>query len=151
MTLVVDASALVAAVAHLGTDGAWSEAAITEATREGRALAGPQIALAEASTVRRRQERAERRETSGANLARRDLLRLDIEPFPFEPLADRVWELRHNLSIYDGWYVALAEALSCPLLTLDRRLARAPGPACRIIAPPASQVVHERAVTRPAE
>ncbi len=151
MTVVVDASVLAAAVADLGTEGAWSEAAIAEATREGRALAGPQIALAEASNVLRRLELAERLETSEANLARRDLLTLGIEPFPFEPLADRVWELRHNVSVYDGWYVALAEALSCPLLTLDCRLARARGPACRIITPPASQVVHERAVARPAE
>ncbi len=128
----------------------WSEAAVVDATREGRSLAGPQLVLAEATNVLRRLELAERIESSAANLARRRLLTLKIQLFPFEPLADRAWELRHNLTIYDGWYVALAEALSRPLLTLDRRLARAPGPTCRIITPPASQVVHERAVTRPA-
>ena len=96
--VVVDTSALAAGVADLGRDGAWSEAAMAEATREGRALAVPQIALAEASNVLRRLELAERLETSEANLARRDLLALHIEPFPFEPLAlaDRVWELRHR-------------------------------------------------------
>ena len=147
MTVVVDASVLAAAVAHLGPDGAWSEAAIAEATREGRTLAGPQIALAEASNVLRRLELAERLESSEAGLARRNLLAVEIELFPFEPLADRVWELRHNLSIYDGWYVALAETLSCPLLTLDRRLARATGPTCRIITPAPPDVVRERAAT----
>jgi predicted nucleic acid-binding protein len=42
-------------------------------------------------------------------------------------LADRAWELRQNVSFYDGLYVALAEALEAPLLTLDARLAKAPG------------------------
>ncbi|WP_420447080.1 type II toxin-antitoxin system VapC family toxin [Candidatus Palauibacter sp.] len=135
MTVVVDASVLVAAVAHLGTEGAWSEAVIAEAAREGRALAGPQIVTAEASNVLRRLELSERLESAEANLARHDLLRLEIELFPFEPLADRSWELRHNVSIYDGWYIALAETLSCPMLTLDRRLARAVGPTCRILTP----------------
>ncbi len=135
MTVVVDASVLVAAVAHVGPEGTWSEGAITEAHDQGCSLAGPQIVFAEASNVLRRLEIAERLESSEANLARHDLLALEIELFPFQPLADRAWELRHNVSIYDGWYVALAETLSCPLLTLDRRLARAAGPTCRVITP----------------
>jgi hypothetical protein len=32
----------------------------------------------------------------------------------------------------DAVYVGLAEALDCPLLTADRRLADAPGPRCEI-------------------
>jgi len=49
-----------------------------------------------------------------------------------EPLLDRVWELRENLSVYDAVYVALAEALDAVLLTCDRRLARAPSFAARV-------------------
>ena len=49
----------------------------------------------------------------------RDLLRLDLALFPFTPFAERIWALRNNLSSHDAWYVALAEALGCPLLTLD--------------------------------
>jgi len=41
-------------------------------------------------------------------------------------------ELRENLSAYDAAYVALAEALDAPLLTLDERLARAPGVRARV-------------------
>lgn len=42
-------------------------------------------------------------------------------------LRRRVFQLRHNLSAYDGAYVALAESLDCTLVTRDRRLARAAG------------------------
>jgi len=40
-------------------------------------------------------------------------------------LRRRAFSLRHNLSAYDAAYVALAEALECPLLTRDWRLAKA--------------------------
>ncbi len=44
----------------------------------------------------------------------------------------RIWQLRDNLTAYDATYVALAEVLSCELVTADARLARAPGPTCPI-------------------
>ena len=59
-----------------------------------------------------------------------DLVELPLTSFPFEPLADRVWELHPGVTAYDAAYVALAEALDVPLWTLDRRLAAAPGPRC---------------------
>lgn len=43
------------------------------------------------------------------------------------PLADRVWELRHNVSSDDAVYLALAEALEAPLVTTDAALATVPG------------------------
>ena len=51
---------------------------------------------------------------------------------PFHELADRAWELARNLTIYDAAYVALAELLDAPLVTLDQRLARAPGIRCEV-------------------
>jgi predicted nucleic acid-binding protein len=45
---------------------------------------------------------------------------------------DRIWELRDNLTAYDAAYVALAEAIDCPLVTADARLSRAPGLRCTI-------------------
>ncbi len=41
-------------------------------------------------------------------------------------LAGRAWQLRANITFPDACYVALAEALNCPLLTADRRLVAAP-------------------------
>ena len=61
-----------------------------------------------------------------------DLLALPIRVVPSAPLLPRVWELRHNLTVYDACYVALAEAIDQPLLTADRRLANAPGLRCEI-------------------
>ena len=80
-------------------------------------------------------------------LLRRDLLRGDIsedrawtahldlrdwpgERFTLEPFNERVWELRNNVRTWDAYYIALAEVLDAPLLTLDRRLASAQGPRC---------------------
>jgi len=54
---------------------------------------------------------------------------------PGQPFLLRVWELRNRLSAYDAAYVALAEALNLPLLTLDRRLARAGGHTAIVEAP----------------
>lgn len=42
-------------------------------------------------------------------------------------LLHRTWEPRDNLSTHDACYVALAEALGCPMATADKRLANAPG------------------------
>lgn len=47
----------------------------------------------------------------------------------------RVWQLRENVRTTDAYYVALAEALDVPLVTLDGRLARASGVTCQVIVP----------------
>ncbi len=54
-----------------------------------------------------------------------DLRALDVQRHSHEPLLDRVWELRDNVSAYDAVYVALAEALDAVLVTCDGPLARA--------------------------
>lgn len=55
--------------------------------------------------------------------------------YPFEPFTDRIWELRDDLTVYDAWYVALAEWLDTDLVTADTRVRRAPGPRCVVRAP----------------
>ena len=134
MTSVVDASVLVAALVDTGGDGAWAEAALA-----GRALAGPELLPAEVSNVLRRLERAGRISPLEAASAHRDLLRIDVNLFPFAVCADRIWALRGSLTSYDAWHVALAELLECPLVTLDRRIGRAAGPACDVVMPPRSR------------
>ena len=53
-----------------------------------------------------------------------------IRRMPLPPLLERIWELRHNITAYDGAYVALAERLDAVLITCDVRLATAIGPEC---------------------
>ncbi len=111
----------------------WAESAIDQGP-----LAAPELALAEASNILRRLEQRAELTRIDATSAHTDLLYLEIELFPFAPFAERIWTLRGNLTSYDAWYVAVAEALACPLLTLDRRLSRARGHTCEIITPPRS-------------
>lgn len=61
-----------------------------------------------------------------------DLVSLPIVRFPTGPLMIRAYELRSNVTPYDATYVALAEGLSCPLVSADGRLARAPGVRCDV-------------------
>jgi predicted nucleic acid-binding protein len=130
VSAVVDASVLVAATVDTGPEGLWAEQVLVDGP-----LAAPSLVLAEATNILRRLEAAGRLGRLEATAAQEDLLRLDIELFPFEPIAGRVWELRSNLTSYDAWYVAIAESLDLPLATLDGRLTRAPGPACRFLIP----------------
>lgn len=50
-------------------------------------------------------------------------------------LVTRIWAMRHDISAHDAGYVALAEALGVPLVTLDRKLARTAERYCEVIVP----------------
>lgn len=56
-----------------------------------------------------------------------DYLDFPLTRYSHDALALRIWELRHNTTAYDAAYVALAEALSAPIITRDRRLATSSG------------------------
>lgn len=55
-----------------------------------------------------------------------------VRRHPIRGLMPRMWELRENVKAYDATYVALAERLGLPLVTCDKRLARANGPKCEV-------------------
>jgi len=87
----------------------------------------PELMDVEVLHVLRRHDMAGTVPRARCAMASRDLADLGVERWSHGPLLGRVWVLRHNLSAYDATYVALAEALDAPLLTLDRRLAQAAG------------------------
>ncbi len=66
-----------------------------------------------------------------------DRLDLDVERWFYDLLAGRARELRENPSSYDAAHVAPAESPGATLVTLDRRIARAPGPRCVVRTRPA--------------
>jgi predicted nucleic acid-binding protein len=131
VSAVVDASLLVAATSDSGAEGRWAE----DVVRTG-SLVAPHLALVEATNILRRFELEGRLGRMEAGAAARDLLLFELELVPFAPFAERVWELRANVTSYDAWYVAVAEQFDLPLATLDRRLARSTGPRCRFLLPP---------------
>jgi len=120
--IVVDASALVEFLVPRARDARLDERVATE-----RRLHAPHLVDVEVCSGLRR---LAAREEIGPDRARDALLDLDDMPlvrYPHNALLERAWELRHVLSIPDGVYVSLAEALEAPLVTCDRRLAGAPG------------------------
>lgn len=126
---MIDGSALVALLADAGPAGSW-----VAASTAGAVLAAPQLALFEAANIFRRQALSGLLDQTQATLAHADLVALPLQLWPYSTLADRAWQLRHNLTIYDACYVALAEVLDASMITLDARLANAPGSRCPIIA-----------------
>ena len=127
-----DASVLVALFVDGGPAGQWATSTLSGATD----LLAPHLVMFEAANILRRHEVADLITRDQAAQAHADLLALPMELWPYEPLAPRTWDLRKNLSVYDGAYVALAEITNTPLATLDTRIARAPGINCVLTSPP---------------
>jgi predicted nucleic acid-binding protein len=126
--IVVDASVLVSAL--IADDAAGERMRLrldTEAT-----VCAPEVIDLEVANAWRRDLLAGRIGEDRSRLALEDLAGLSLARMPHRPLMSRVWELRHNLTPYDAVYVALAESLDVPLLTVDGRLAHAPTPWCEI-------------------
>ena len=130
MSVVVDSSVVIAALVDSGPDGEWAEEVLASGL-----LQAPELVRVEATNIFRCLERAKLITTPEANAAQDDLMQLDIELFPFEPFASRIWELRHNVTSYDAWYVAIAEALNLPLATLDEPLSKSNGVTCKFLTP----------------
>lgn len=90
-------------------------------------LWAPAVIDAEVGHALRSEVRRRRISPRFAEEALEDLMAMQLERVSHRFLAERAWQLRDNVSFYDGLYVALAEALDVPLLTFDARLAKAPG------------------------
>lgn len=130
MTLVLDSSLMVAALVDAGPVGSWADQLLGTDH-----LCAPHLMPVEVANVLRRAAATGGISADAAALAHADLLDLRVELFSYEPYATRVWQLRDNVTAYDGWYVAVAESLGATLATLDRSLARAAGPRCPFATP----------------
>jgi predicted nucleic acid-binding protein len=125
--LVVDASCLYEVVA-----GSSDAESIRARLGRDEEQAAPHIVDVEVFSVIRRQHRLGHLDATAADQAVEDLASWPGERFGHRLLLSRAWELRDSVRGWDAMYVALAEALEAVLLTTDRRLAGARGPACQI-------------------
>ncbi len=128
---VLDASVVIDAMAVAGTVGDRARRLVAEESW----LHLPSVAGAEITSALRGMVRRGVLGAGDARVAAVHASRLRARRYPFEPFLPRVWDLRENVTVYDAWYVALAEALDAPLVTADERLRRADGPRCEVLSP----------------
>jgi len=125
--LVVDASCLYEVVA---------DTRIAETIRSRLASepdhCAPHLIDAEVLGVIRRHHLTGALDATAALQAVDDLADWPGERYGHRALLARAWELRATVRSWDALYVALAEALDATLVTVDARLAAAPGPRCPI-------------------
>jgi predicted nucleic acid-binding protein len=126
--IVVDACVLANALADDGDDGHTARAEL----RAASGFAAPDLIDVETVSVLRKRWLRHTLTEARFGTAVAHLQQLDFERVPTLRLMGRAFELRANVSAYDACYVALAETLDCELVTVDARLATAPGPRCPI-------------------
>jgi predicted nucleic acid-binding protein len=119
VTWVVDASVAVAYLLGEATDA-------ERGAMVGDAHAPANIDV-EATQTLRGLLRGSKIDQESAEIARAELALLAVHRYPDARLLGRCWELRDVCTVYDGLYVALAEALDAPLITRDAPLARGVG------------------------
>jgi predicted nucleic acid-binding protein len=119
--IVVDASAT---LCFLLNSPASRASALRQRLR-GEHLQAPHLIDLEVAQTLRRFVLAGSLTPDRASDALIDLSQLPLIRHPHHPFLGRIWQLRSNVTAYDAAYVALAEVLGAPLLTLDARLAHA--------------------------
>ena len=134
MTLIVDASVVVAALIDTSPIGVWAEGLIASDV-----LSAPHLMPVEVASTLCRAAAAGEISPDVASLAHADLVDMRVELFGYGPFAERAWELRHNVTSYDAWYIALAESLGSKVATLDAKLTHTAGPRCGFETPPGAR------------
>ena len=113
--IVIDASAMVEAL--IGRE--VSDELLDALTGE---IHAPCLLDVEVLSVLRGLLLGRRIDSAAAEEARRGHFAFSMTRHEIGPLADRIWQLRHQYTSYDASYIALAEALEAPLYTCDAKL-----------------------------
>lgn len=124
--IVIDASVVVDYLLGPGSPAGDTFAAVLDS---GEPIGAPHLLDAEVGQVLRRYSLRGDLTDDEAGAALDDYLGTPITKYPHPPVLARAFEFRSNVTVYDGLYLALAEALDCRLLTGDRALAAVPS--CR--------------------
>ncbi len=126
--IVVDASVLADALIDDGPVGDSARAALAGDPH----WAAPAHLLVEVVSVIRGRALGGKLGSVRAQEAVDTLPTLVIDQIDVAGLVRRMWQLRGATTAYDAAYIAAAEALGCPLVTADGRLAEANGMRCEI-------------------
>lgn len=128
--IVLDASACIEWL--LGADAAEE---VAHHLLSASTVHAPQLLSVEVTQVLRRYTIRDELDQRRATAALDDLADLDVAYHDHAPLLPAIWQRRATLTAYDAAYVALADVLDAPLLTLDQRLAAAPGADVEVVVP----------------
>lgn len=132
MLIVADASVLVPALADFGPEGDVVRQRLTALADRLHIVQG--LTELEVLSALRKLVAADLLSDRDAGIAIRRLPQLPAVRHEITaPMRQRIWELRHNVTVYDAAYVALVERLESAersvvrLATADLRLAATPG------------------------
>jgi predicted nucleic acid-binding protein len=126
--IVVDASAIVELLLDTETGATVAERLLDPA----ETIHVPHLLDVEVAHALRRYALSGAIDAEEGEEALNGFLALPLHRYAHSSLLQRAWELRDSLTAYDAVYVALAELLSAPLVTADRRLAAAHGHRARV-------------------
>ena len=127
--IVVDAAIMVDALTDDGPVGDAAQAGLAADPH----WAAPEHLRVETTSAIRGRWLAGKLTDERAEAAVRVLNRLAVSYAPWDELADRVWELRRNVTPHDAAYLALAESRGCRLVTTDAKLGDCPGRRCEVV------------------
>ncbi len=113
--IVIDASAMIEGLVGRAPDPSLMDVL-------GGDLSAPHLLDTEVMSVLRGLTLGGKIAPARAEQAKRHYFSFTIARQELEPLADRIWALRHRYTSYDASYVALAEAIDADLVTCDRKL-----------------------------
>ncbi|TNC28563.1 type II toxin-antitoxin system VapC family toxin [Amycolatopsis alkalitolerans] len=126
--IVIDASLMVEALVNDSVLGDLAQSALNADPR----WVAPEHLRVEATSAIRGLLLAKKLSGERADTAVSTLNQLTVGYAGWGEIADRVWELRHNLTPYDAAYIALAEIRGCRLVTTDRKLLDCSARSCQV-------------------
>ncbi|WP_158842025.1 type II toxin-antitoxin system VapC family toxin [Saccharothrix deserti] len=120
-TAVVDNSALIEFLVNPKPNTKLAQRMLTGT------IAAPELIDAEAFKVLRHLHLNGTLTAEQAQTVMQNVQEAPITRFTHRAVVERAWAIRHSLSAFDSFYVALAEQLGVPLITCDKRMAGSNG------------------------
>jgi predicted nucleic acid-binding protein len=118
--IVLDASVVV----ELLSNGALADAIRSSLAKRNDSLIVPHLIDIEVASAMRKLAAGHRIDSHRSDQFLEELEMLPAERYAHTFLLGRIWELRHNFTAYDAAYIALAEATSAVLYTMDEKLCK---------------------------